>query len=128
MIILNFSHPLTEQQRLQIETLAGVAILEIRNIPVHIRQEDDLEPQCREIISQLGFSVEEWQQLPLVINPPGYAPVTAVLLVIIHGLSGQFPGMVRIRPVAHTAITTYEVVELVNLQQLRERARQQRRS
>lgn len=38
MLVLNFSHPFTAEQRTQIEALAGTAIDEVRTIPVQIQQ------------------------------------------------------------------------------------------
>jgi hypothetical protein len=45
-----------------------------------------------------------------------------LLLVEIHGRIGHFPTLIRIRP-KHGSITTYEVIELLNLQTLRDAAR-----
>ena len=43
MLILNFSHPLTQAQHAQIEALAGTSIEEVRTIPVQIDQTASLE-------------------------------------------------------------------------------------
>ena len=125
MFLLNFSHPLTETQSTQIEALAGTSIKEIRTIPVQIRQEEALEPQIATIVDSVGFSSEEWQTRPLLINPPGYAPAAFVLLAELHGRIGHFPSLVRMRPKA-SALTTYEVAELLNLQAVRDAARKRR--
>ena len=125
MLILNFSHPLTEQQRAQIIELAGVPDVEIRTIPVQIKQSSPLEAQVRAIVHSIGLTSEEWQTRELLINPPGYAPAAFVLLAELHGCIGHFPTLVRLRP--HPgAITTYEVAELLNLQTIREVSRTQR--
>lgn len=41
MLILNFTHPLTDEHRAQIETLAATVIDEIRVIPVQIDRNHD---------------------------------------------------------------------------------------
>ena len=125
MLILNFTHQLTPQQRAQIEALANTPITEVRTIPVQIDQDEPLEPQITAVINAAGLSSEEWQTHSLLINPPGYAPAAFVLLAQLHGRIGHFPSLIRLRPkYAHT--TTYEVAELLNLQTIRETARRQR--
>jgi len=113
MLILNFTHQLTNEQRVQIETLAHISIEEVRVIPVQINQEEPLEPQISSIVDDTGLSSEEWQTLPLLIIPPGYALAAFVLLAELHGRIGHFPSLVRLRP-KPGPITTYEVAELLN--------------
>jgi len=126
MLILNFSHPFTDEQRTQAAELAGRAIDEIRTIAVQIDQESALEPQVRAIIDSVGLTSQEWQTRQLLINPPGYAPAAFVLLAELHGRIGHFPTLIRLRPRAGGAITTFEVAELLNLQTIREESRKQR--
>jgi hypothetical protein len=125
MLILNFSHPITPEQRVQIESLADTTISDIRAIPVQIDQAQPLEQQIRSIVDATGLTPEEWQTLPLLINPPGYAPAAFVLLAELHGRIGHFPTLIRLRPKAGP-ITSFEVAELLNLQTVRENARKQR--
>ena len=126
MLILNFTHPLTPQQRAQIEALALTSIEEVRTIPVQIDQVEPLEPQITAIVDAVGLSPEEWQTRLLLINPPGYAPAAFVLLAEMHGRTGHFPALIRLRPVPDSTPTIYEVVELINLQTIREKARRRR--
>jgi hypothetical protein len=125
MLILNFTHPFTPEQRAQIEALADTPIEEIRTIPVQINQTEPLAPQIIAIVEASGLSSEEWQTRRLLINPPGYAPAAFVLLAELHGRIGHFPTLVRMRP-KPGAITSYEVAELLNLQSIREDARRRR--
>src|SRR5579883_3409037 len=128
MIVLNFSHPFTNEERAQLaDLLAGAPIEDIRTIPVQINQEQALEAQVRAIVDRAGLSPEEWQTRQLLINPPGYAPAAFVLLAELHGRIGHFPTLLRLRPRAG-AVTTYEVAELLDLQVIRERARERRYS
>src|SRR6266852_7819092 len=123
MLILNFTHPLTPEQRAQIEALAHTSIEEVRTIPVQIDQVEPLEGQIIAIVDAVGLSSEEWQTRSLLINPPGYAPAAFVLLAELHGRMGHFPTLVRLRPVVGSVPTAYEVAELLNLQAIREEAR-----
>jgi hypothetical protein len=125
MLILNFTHPLTNEQQSQIESLANSSVAEIRDIRVQINQEMPLEPQIVSIVDASGLSSEEWQTLPLLINPPGYAPAAFVLLAELHGRIGHFPSLIRLRP-KPGPVTSYEVAELLNLQSIREAARRRR--
>jgi hypothetical protein len=126
MLILNFTHPLTPEQRAQIEALAHTSIEEVRTIPVQIDQDKPLEPQITAIVDAVGLSSEEWQTRPFLINPPGYAPAAFVLLAELHGRIGHFPSLIRLRPLPGSTPTTYEVAELINLQAIREEARRRR--
>jgi len=126
MLILNFSHPFTDEQRVQTAELAGSAIDEIRIVRVQIDQESALEPQIRAIVDSVGLTSEEWQTQRLLINPPGYAPAAFVLLAELHGRIGHFPTLIRLRPRPGGAVTTFEVAELLNLQTIRDESRKQR--
>jgi hypothetical protein len=125
MLILNFTHPLTHEQRAQIEALADTHIEEVRTIPVQIDQAEPLEPQITRIVNAVGLSSEEWQTKPLLINPPGYAPAAFVLLAELHGRIGHFPALIRMRP-KPGPVPAYEIAELLNLQAIREKARTRR--
>jgi len=125
MLILNFTHPLTPEQRAQIEALAHTSIEAVRTIPIQIDQAEPLEPQITVIVGAVGLSSEEWQTRSLLINPPGYAPAAFVLLAELHGRIGHFPTLIRLRP-KPGPVTSYEVAELLNLQTIREAARERR--
>ena len=125
MIILNFTHPLTDKHKAQIEALAGMPIDEVRTIPVQIDQSQPLIPQVSAIVDAAELSSQEWQTRTLLINPPGYAPAAFVLLAELHGRIGHFPALVRLRP-KPGPVTSYEVGELLNLQAVREDARKRR--
>jgi hypothetical protein len=125
MIVLNFTHPLTDEHKAQIEALASVSIDEVRTIPVQIDQAKPLGPQISVIVDAAQLSPQEWQTRPLLINPPGYAPAAFVLLAELHGRIGHFPSLIRLRPQSGP-ITMYEVAELLNLQEIREAARRRR--
>jgi hypothetical protein len=125
VLILNFTHPLTSDQRAQIEELARTAIEEVRTVPVQIDESEPLEPQIAAIVETAGLSSEEWQTRSLLINPPGYAPAAFALLAELHGRIGHFPTLIRLRP-RPGPVTSYEVAELLNLQTIRETARKRR--
>ena len=126
MILLNFSHPLTDDQLAQVEALTGQRVAEVRGQMPQFDHESPFAEQVRALVDRVGLSAEEWQTTPLLINPPGYAPATASLLAELHGRMGHFPAMLRLRPLEGSVPTRYEVAEVINLQQMREDARLRR--
>jgi hypothetical protein len=125
MLILNFSHPLTQEQRALIESLANTPIDEVRTIPVQINQSEPLDAQIVAIVDSIALASKEWQTYLLLINPPGYALAAFVLLAELHGRIGHFPSLIRLRPKSGPIII-FEVAELLNLQAIREAARKSR--
>jgi hypothetical protein len=126
MLILNFSHPLTEEQQQQTMALLEVEQLELRDIKVHIDRSIPMGEVARDLAEAAKLSSHEWQSLAFVINPPGLAPLALALVAEIHGRSGGFPSMLNLRPIADAVPTRYELAEVVNLQQLRNQARSRR--
>lgn len=126
MILLNFTHPLTEEQLTQVEALTGQPVTDVRGEMPQFEHGAPFEDQIRALVERLGLSAQEWQTAPLLVNLPGYAPAAAVLLAELHGRTGHFPAVLRLRPVEGSVPTRFEVAEAVNLQSVRERARQKR--
>ena len=120
MLILNFTHPLTDEQRAQIESKVKTSVAEVRDIPVRINERKRLGPQIISIVDTVGLTSQEWQTLPLLINPPGYAPAAFVLLAELHGRIGHFPSLIRLRP-KPGPVSSYEVAEVLDLRSIRER-------
>jgi len=125
MLILNFTHPLTNEHKTQIESLSDIAIEGVQTIAVQIEQSEPLEAQIRAIVESVQLTSEEWQTRSLLVNPPGYAPAAFVLLAELHGRMGHFPTLIRLRP-KPGPMTSYEVAELLNLQTIRENSRTHR--
>jgi hypothetical protein len=121
MLILNFAHPFTEQQHTRIEELAGTSIKNIITIPMLINEKEPLRPQITSIIDALDHYLDAWPKQHILVNPPGYAPAAFLLLAELHGRIGHFPTLIRMRP-NHGPVTSYEVIELINLQTIRDAA------
>ena len=126
MILLNFSHPLTPAQLKQIEALTGQVVERVVDLMPQLDHEMPFDSQIGELVDGVGLSPQEWQTRPLLVNPPGYAPAAVVLLAEMHGRMGHFPAMLRLRPVPGSNPTQYEVAEVINLQALRDQARERR--
>ncbi|MCE7987040.1 MAG: hypothetical protein DYG89_38195 [Caldilinea sp. CFX5] len=72
--LLNFGRPLSEYQRNQIEQALGFRISRIIIRPVEFPEDQDFGPQVVTLLDDIGFTAHEWQTIPLLVNPPGFAP------------------------------------------------------
>jgi hypothetical protein len=128
MLLLNFGHPLTDAQLARIRELAGRDLERIIAVPTQFDHARPFDEQVRELLASVPLTPEQWQTTPLIINPPSLAPITAVLLAEIHGRSGYFPTILRLRPINGITPPQFELAELINLQGVRDVARGQRRA
>jgi hypothetical protein len=125
MLLLNYAHPLTTAQRAQLAALVG-AEPEARDIAAHVDRGLPLASVAAALADAAGLTAEQWQTLPLLLNPPALAPVALALLAELHGRCGYFVPILNIRPLAGALPPAYEVAEIVALQQLRDDARDRR--
>ena len=126
MILLNFSHPLTPAQLAQLEALTGVGVARVIAAPAQFDTGQPFAAQVDALLAGVPLTAEAWQTAPLLIVPPALNFITAVLLAELHGRMGYFPAIVRLRPVAESVPPRYVVAEVINLQAVREAARQRR--
>lgn len=126
MMVLNFSHPLTDAQRSQIEALTGQPISELRDLPTQFDEQQPLGPQLAALMATIDLTPAQWQSEPILVILPSLNFIAAALLAELHGRMGYFPPVVRTRPVAESLPRRYEVAEILDLQALREQARRQR--
>lgn len=128
MKIVNFSHPLTAEQLLDIERLISQEIKEVITVTSEVNTEQDLAPQIEAMLESTGLSSHDWQTQNLIFNLPALHFSAAVMLAILHGRMGHFPTILRLRPKSGSVPSRYEVAELINLQTLREKSRLARNS
>lgn len=126
MIILNFTHPLTPAQQTQLEAITAQPIDDILNIPCQLDNGRSFPPQITTLINTIPLTPSDWQTRPILINPPAYAYAVATLLAELHGRTGYFPAIIRIRPLPDTTPPQFEVAEIINLQTIRDAARTRR--
>ncbi|MFV9506740.1 MAG: CRISPR-associated protein Csx15 [Oscillochloridaceae bacterium umkhey_bin13] len=126
MLLLNYAHPLTADQLDQIAALAGAPPSAVVAIAVQIDRAAPLDMVACQLADAAGLDGSAWQTTPLLINPPGLAPVALALLAELHGRCGYFPPILNLRPVAGSLPPRFEVAAIVNLQQLRDQARGRR--
>ncbi|MEA3396781.1 MAG: CRISPR-associated protein Csx15 [Chloroflexota bacterium] len=126
MILLNYSHPLTAAQLAQAAALTGQTIDRVLDIPTHFDPAQSFVAQVIALVESVGLTATEWQTLPLLINPPGHAPLAVTLLAELHGRMGYFPAVLRLRPAPESTPLRFEVAEIINLQAVRDQARVKR--
>lgn len=126
MILLNFSHPLTADQKQQIEALAAQPITATVAVNPQFDEQQPFAPQVQALLAQVHLTPEQWQGDPLLVVLPSLNFISALLLAELHGRMGYFPPVVRTRPVANSLPRRFEIAELLDLQSIREKARHQR--
>ena len=126
MIVLNFSHPLTDAQKQTIELMTGSAIDHVKEIPVMFEHDRPFAEQARQLVDQCGLTPAQWQTEPIIVVPPALNFITAVVLAELHGRMGFFPPIVRLRPVEGSTPPRFEVAEIIKLQDIRDQARKRR--
>jgi hypothetical protein len=126
VMLLNFGHPLTADQRLEIQNRINTIRIQEREIQV---QFDPLLPfaeQCRALLASIDLTPQQWQNQPILINPPTLNVIAATLLAELHGRMGYFPPVLRLRLREGSLPPQFEVAEIIDLQALRQAARQAR--
>lgn len=126
MLILNFSHPLTGEQVGAIEQRLGQNVERILPLPAQFDQQQPFVPQVQALIDRAPLTPEEWQTAPLLVVLPSLNYIAAMVLAELHGRMGYFPSVVRLRPVEEALPPRYEVIEVINLQGVRDAARKKR--
>ena len=131
MLILNLTHPLTEEHLAQIERLTGQKVERVIVVNSQIDTQKPLAPQIVAMADAAGLTPEEWQTAPLLINPPALNFSAVALITELHGRMGYFPPCIRMRPVVgpdgqRVVPPRFEVAEILNLQAIRDEARQRR--
>jgi hypothetical protein len=126
MTILNFTHPLTAAQLAAIEQLTGQTSEQVVDIKMQFDHNQPFAEQARAVVDGIGLSPEQWQTMSLLVNLPSLSAIAALVLAELHGRCGYFPAVLRLRPVPNTTPPQFEPAEIINLQAVREAARQQR--
>jgi hypothetical protein len=126
MVLLNFAHPLTAAQRASVERCSGQALERVIEVKTQLDHDQPCVAQAHQMVEAVGLSPEEWQTLPLVVNLPSLSVVAALVVAELHGRCGYFPAVLRLKPVPDTTPLQFTVAEIVNLQVVRNAARQTR--
>lgn len=126
MTLLNFAHPLTDDQRAGVERLAGQALDIVLEVPVQFDHERSFVEQSAELVSAVSLASEQWQTEPIIVNLPSLNVIAALVMSEMHGRMGHFPSVLRLRPIVDSVPMRFEAAEILDLQKMRDRARTKR--
>jgi hypothetical protein len=128
MNILNFAHPFTEAQLVQIRDLLPEQplALQVFHLPAHFDAQTPYLPQVQLLLSKIPLSPDDLQTAAIIINLPSFSAIAALVLAELHGRLGYFPPVLRLRPVEGALPPRFEVAEILNLQDVRDAARAKR--
>ncbi len=124
MLVLNFSHPLTPDNLVQLGGFFPFNF-DVRQIKVQLSFNEPFVPQVKEIVNSVGLTPTEWQTESIVINLPVMSSATAILLAELHGRMGYFPTIMRLSS-TQVAPPVFAVTEVIGLQNVRNEARKER--
>ena len=84
------------------------------------------DEQAIALLDEVGLTAAEWQQEQLLLITPALNFAAAAVLAELHGRCGYFVPIVRLRPVEGGLPLRFEVAEIINLQTIRDKARNRR--
>ena len=123
MIIVNFSHPITPSQRLQVEAMTSRTVERVIDVKTQFVEARAFAPQAAELVDAAHLTADEWQALPILVNLPSMSIIATLVIANIHGRAGFFPAVMRIRPIVGSNVRKFEVAEILDLQGIRDTAR-----
>lgn len=126
MVIVNFAHPLTGRQLEDVRRLTGVGDIRVADVRTQFDARAPFAAQARALADAAGLSAGEWQSERLLLNLPSLNYIAALLLAELHGRMGYFPSVLRLRQVAGSSPPEFEVAEILDLQVVRDAARERR--
>lgn len=122
-MLLNFAHPLSQTGLDELSAAVGGPVREAR-VACDFDLSSPIGPQVSALFGAPPLAGLPFETLRLVVNPPGLASASAVVLAELHGRVGHFPVLLRLRP--RGPVTEYVLAELLPLQAIRDTARRTR--
>jgi len=126
MILINFSHPLSEHQREQAESVCSRKIEREIRVAVQCDHGAGFAEQVVELVDAANLTADEWQTNPILVIPPSLSAVACACVAELHGRMGYFPPLLRLRPREGATPPVFDVGEIINLQGVRDAARHRR--
>ena len=123
IVVVNFGHPLTDRQRDQLEAAAGAGIDHLIEVPVVFDHAASFGPQAAAIVDAVGLTSLQWHTARLVVGVPTFHAGAGAVLAELHGRIGHFPPVLRLRPSAGPVPGGFELAEVLDLQGIRDGAR-----
>lgn len=120
--VINFGHVLTTDQIKQLHELGYRIGIPNLGESVHLDNFSELGPQVERILDSFGYSKSQWEECgtKTLFVLPGHPDIAAAFISRLHGRMGHFPRIIRR---ARGTDGAYHVVEVVDLQRLRDEQR-----
>jgi len=129
MILLNFAHPLSPAQlaslRSQLKLPADYAF-DLHSLSVQFDPGQPFADQASALVQTIGLSPPAWQNEPIIVNLPSLNFIAALILAELHGRTGYFPPVLRLRSISGSLPPQFELAEILDLQNSRDTARKER--
>ena len=126
MILLNFSHPLSAEQLLIVESLVSSKFTSIIDIKTHLDHQTSFPSQVKKLVGDITLTSQQWQNSKILLVPPSLSIISCILLSELHGRMGYFPAVLRVKPVPGSTPPVFEPAEVLNLQAIRDASRENR--
>ena len=126
MILLNFSHPLSAEQLLIVESLVSSKFTSIIDIKTHLDHQTSFPSQVKKLVGDIPLTSQQWQNSKILLVPPSLSIISCILLSELHGRMGYFPAVLRVKPVPGSTPPVFEPAEVLNLQAIRDASRENR--
>jgi hypothetical protein len=115
MLLLNFGSKIGQIEIEQINALSHDKITEWVYLPVDPYNQAPFQQQLSGLYKKAKLTNEDFMKQTLVLNLPASALNAAIILADIHGRTGKFPLVIRLRPAMFGIRVRSDVVDLLDL-------------
>lgn len=127
MVLLNFSHPITNAQRAEIADELNIdedEELNIKDISCHLDLNQPLAPQIVALADAAKLSSGDWWGLYIVINPPALSIAAVMLAAEMRGRCGHSLPVIRFKLQVDAIPPVYVLAEVIDLDSQHSNARE----
>jgi len=123
MILINFSSQLGQDQIRQAESLLRAPIDQVIHFPIRLDSDQLVLQQFKSAMKKFPLSAEEVRNEPVAVVLPSANFLVALILAELHAWMDYFPSILLVRIQPYGLPPRFEVVELLDLQQIEDSAR-----
>jgi len=125
MMIINFSHALTDNQVNSMQQELARPTIDVIDIETAVDRNQPLHKQATQLVDRVGWDSKAWQTRAFFVNPPSLSSLALLVIAEIHGRRGEFPRILVLRRSPQLEMG-FEVAEILDLQNVRDLARKLR--